>query len=250
MKVLVAGDSCIDTYVYGRCDRLSPEGPVPILNEVSRSSTLGMAGNTYNNMKAFCPDVTFVSNDTELITKTRFVDSKTNQLLLRMDINDRCEQINMSKVSIDSDFDLIVVSDYNKGFLDNNDLINIGSSCDLSVLDTKRPLTQDIIDAYSFIKLNHQEYKRNKNILERFSNRTKVVITMGDKGVEFLGQVYPPAKTLQTFDVSGAGDVFTAVFSYGLMCEKSISDAIWTAQDCCVKVIQRRGTCIYEKDMD
>jgi len=78
----------------------------------------------------------------------------------------------------------------------------------------------------------------------------KVMITMGDKGVEFLGQVYPPAKTLQTFDVSGAGDVFTAVFSYGLMCEKSISDAIWTAQDCCVKVIQRRGTCIYEKDMD
>ena len=79
MKVLVTGDSCVDTYVYGDCNRLSPEGPVPILNEVSRHSTLGMAGNTYNNMKAFCPDVSFVSNDPESITKTRFVDGKTNQ---------------------------------------------------------------------------------------------------------------------------------------------------------------------------
>ena len=250
MKVLVMGDSCIDTYVYGNCNRLSPEGPVPILNEVSRHSALGMAGNTYNNMKAFCPDVSFVSNDPESITKTRFVDSKTNQLLLRMDVNDRCERINMSEVSIDSDLDLIVVSDYHKGFLDNDDLINIGSSCALSVLDTKRLLTQDIIEAYSFIKLNHQEYKRNSNILERSSNMAKVVITMGGKGVEFLGRVYPPTKVLQTFDVSGAGDVFTAVFSHGVMCGDSTSDAIWAAQNCCTKVIQRRGTCVYEKNMD
>ena len=31
-KVLLIGDSCIDKYHYGTCDRISPEAPVPILN--------------------------------------------------------------------------------------------------------------------------------------------------------------------------------------------------------------------------
>lgn len=250
MKILIIGDSCIDTYIYGDCDRLSPEGPVPILNEISRHSTLGMAGNTYNNMKAFCPNVMFISNNPEQITKTRFVDNRTNQLLLRMDTHDKCQRIQMSAVSIDPDLDLIVVSDYCKGFLSDDDLINIGSSCELSVLDTKRQLTSDIINSYSFIKLNHHEYERNAKILEKFSNMSKIVVTMGDKGVKFLNQIYPPHKVLQTFDVSGAGDVFTAVFSYKIMCGDSLSNSIWAAQDCCMKVIQRRGTCVYEQNMD
>ena len=30
-KVLLIGDSCTDEYVYGTCERLNPEAPVPIL---------------------------------------------------------------------------------------------------------------------------------------------------------------------------------------------------------------------------
>ena len=31
LKVLLIGDSCTDEYVYGSCERLNPEAPVPIL---------------------------------------------------------------------------------------------------------------------------------------------------------------------------------------------------------------------------
>ena len=251
MKVLVIGDSCIDVYIYGDCNRLSPEGPVPVLNEVYRQSARGMAGNTYNNMKAFCSNVDLISNDSEQIIKTRFVDNKTNQLLLRVDTNDQCDLISADDLLIPTgQYDLTVVSDYCKGFLDDSDLINIGSNCDLSVLDTKRELTQDIINSYSFIKLDEQVYRKNLKILGKLSNMRKAVITKGERGVRFLDHDYSPSQVLQTFDVSGAGDVFTAAFSYRLMCGHRAENAIRFAQDCCVKVIQRRGTCIYDKDME
>ena len=73
---------------------------------------------------------------------------------------------------------------------------------------------------------------------------------MGGEGVRFLDEKYRPEKTLQTFDVSGAGDVFTAVFSYSVVSGLSISDSIVAAQNCCIKVIQRRGTCVYNGGME
>lgn len=30
IKVLVIGDGCLDIFRYGKCERLSPEAPVPI----------------------------------------------------------------------------------------------------------------------------------------------------------------------------------------------------------------------------
>jgi bifunctional ADP-heptose synthase (sugar kinase/adenylyltransferase) len=250
MKALVVGDSCIDTYVYGSCDRLCPEGPVPILKGSERVSTLGMAGNTYNNLRAFCEEVDFVSNYPQQIVKTRFVDQKTNQLLLRVDIKDTCDRIEPVKREIEKAYDLVVVSDYCKGFLTDEDLCEIGCSCDLSVIDTKRMLTQDIVDCYSFIKLNRDEYEKNAELLESGSNMSKVIVTLGHKGVRFLDRLYPPPKVLQTFDVSGAGDVFTASFSAMLMGGHDPEYCINFAQQCCHKVIQRKGTCVYKKDMD
>ena len=38
-KVLLIGDSCTDEYVYGTCDRLNPEAPVPILNFNRKETT-------------------------------------------------------------------------------------------------------------------------------------------------------------------------------------------------------------------
>ena len=253
MKTLVVGDACLDEYAYGECIRLCPEGPIPILNETERIETVGMAANTHRNMLAFCPDAELVSNNPMEIIKTRFVDRKTNQLLLRVDTNDKTERILEEEVEeiCSSQYDLIVVSDYCKGFLNDSDLIRIGqSSIRTSVLDSKRPITQEIIDSFDFIKLNENEYNKNREILRLESNKWKAVTTMGGQGVRFLNQRYRPPKVLQTFDVSGAGDVFTAAFSYSVASGFSVHDSIVAAQNCCVKVIQRRGTCVYEKDMD
>ena len=143
----------------------------------------------------------------------------------------------------------MVVSDYCKGFLANEDIATLGKLANrLSVLDTKRKLTQKIIDSYSFIKVSEKDYLANKKIID--SNKHKVVTTLGEKGVRFLGKVYEPRKIIQTFDVSGAGDVFTAAFTHVLSAGYSPLEAIDFAQNCCSQVIQKKGTCTYEKDMD
>jgi len=242
--IAVVGESCTDVYVYGNCERMCPEGPVPVFNEIRRTEAMGMAANTYNNMIVFFDDVDLISNNPKDITKTRFVDSKTNQLLLRIDDNDQCEQVSKSV----SGYDIIVVSDYCKGFLTNTDIVQIGKSRNkLSVLDTKRKLTQEIIDSYDFIKISEQDYLANKKIVDK--NTDSIIITLGEGGACFLGNIHKPPITIQTFDVSGAGDVFKASFSYMMSTGKSAIESINFAQNCCSQVIQKRGTCVYEKDM-
>ena len=90
MKILVIGDSCHDVFVYGKCDRICPEAPVPVFTPKETKTNGGMARNVYNNIKSLVNEnieVSLVTN-TNLITKTRYVDYKTNQMLLRIDDDD------------------------------------------------------------------------------------------------------------------------------------------------------------------
>ena len=50
-KILVIGESCVDKYIYGMCDRLCPEGPVPVINPIETKTIAGMAANTYANVR-------------------------------------------------------------------------------------------------------------------------------------------------------------------------------------------------------
>ena len=52
-QIAVVGDLMLDEYLWGHIERISPEAPVPILNVVSKSSTLGGAGNVVENLRAF-----------------------------------------------------------------------------------------------------------------------------------------------------------------------------------------------------
>jgi len=52
MKVLVIEETCVDKFVYCDAKRLSPEAPVPVLNPIKSVDNPGMAGNTYENVKA------------------------------------------------------------------------------------------------------------------------------------------------------------------------------------------------------
>ena len=49
-KILVIGDLMIDHYLWGSCERISPEAPVPVINISSESAVLGGAGNVVNNL--------------------------------------------------------------------------------------------------------------------------------------------------------------------------------------------------------
>jgi D-beta-D-heptose 7-phosphate kinase / D-beta-D-heptose 1-phosphate adenosyltransferase len=51
-SVVVIGDLLLDTYLQGRCERISPEAPVQIVDVTGRRSQLGGAGNVVGNLRA------------------------------------------------------------------------------------------------------------------------------------------------------------------------------------------------------
>lgn len=248
MKITVLGETCKDTYVYGECLRLCPEGPVPVMNVLQEKYCAGMAENTYNNLRALLNDhdIGHLFGSGPEMQKTRFVDLKTNQILLRVDSEDRVCSISCDQIkSLEGrNGGALVVSDYDKGFLTDQDLCRIAKLFDFCILDTKKKLTQSIIDSFDFIKLNKEEYKKNMDVLN-VVNRKKVLITLGSEGVLHDGVLYPPPEVIQTFDVSGAGDTFVASFTASIVVKKKpLSEAIKDAQICCADVIRKRGTSV------
>ena len=127
MKVLLIGDSCTDVYVYGDVKRLNPEAPVPILEPKREKTSQGMAWNVFNNLNAFGVDVDMVTNE-ETITKTRYIHEASNQQILRVD-----EEGGVKKLELEftndgmGDYDALVISDYNKGFITQEQLIELSS---------------------------------------------------------------------------------------------------------------------------
>ena len=57
-RILVIGDVILDHYVFGRCDRISPEAPVPIMSETTSEYRAGGAANVAKNLVALGCDVT------------------------------------------------------------------------------------------------------------------------------------------------------------------------------------------------
>ncbi|WP_159468610.1 bifunctional heptose 7-phosphate kinase/heptose 1-phosphate adenyltransferase [Dyadobacter sp. 3J3] len=52
LRVLVIGDVMLDSYVWGKVERISPEAPVPVVNVSNREYRLGGAGNVLLNVQA------------------------------------------------------------------------------------------------------------------------------------------------------------------------------------------------------
>jgi D-beta-D-heptose 7-phosphate kinase/D-beta-D-heptose 1-phosphate adenosyltransferase len=240
MNILVIGEVCTDKFIYCKIDRLSPEAPVPILTPVKTTKNSGMAGNVVSNLKALEPTYyTMLIGQTEVITKTRYVEEKSNHMFLRLDEGE--ETVTPLKWTLDfetilKDSDIVIVSDYNKGFLDNNHLWTIGHLAKLSILDTKRKLSQDVANKYSFIKLNEGEAKNNLHL-----DPKNLIITLGSKGALYNRKLIPQINPQETIDVSGAGDTFTATFILNYFKYKNIDQAIVEANLKAGSVVTKRG---------
>ncbi|MCG8361171.1 MAG: PfkB family carbohydrate kinase, partial [Kiloniellales bacterium] len=60
-RVLVVGDVMLDRFVYGTVERISPEGPIPVLRVEREASMLGGAGNVLRNLAALGVETRFVA---------------------------------------------------------------------------------------------------------------------------------------------------------------------------------------------
>ena len=149
-KVLVIGDLMIDHYLWGSCERISPEAPVQIVNIKSESSVLGGAGNVINNLVALGvqADVVGVIGDCEisgelkkllesigvdtqhLITQKGRIASKKSRIIAAQQQVIRYDRESCDEISIESqklilvcfekivnNYDIVLLSDYGKGVL-------------------------------------------------------------------------------------------------------------------------------------
>ena len=124
MKITVIGELCEDIFVYGETKRLSPEAPVPVFNPFYTDKNPGMAGNVVENLKPLDLDIEvgFIHQN-KIITKTRFVDYKSNHMFIRVDEGENnVEPLILTEEIIEQikESDAVIISDYNKGFLDEN----------------------------------------------------------------------------------------------------------------------------------
>ena len=252
MKVLLIGDTCEDRYFYGDVKRLNPEAPVPILEYKRGVTTEGMAWNVYNNLKVFGVDVYMLTNE-EKIIKTRFIDEKSNQQILRSDeepeitplphkqpfIDDRSAYHKLHhKVPLEDWYDIMVISDYDKGYITQEKLFELVDWFDGPVIiDSKKTNLPD----KCYIKVNDLEYEK----LETKTNN--VIITKGGIGAEYQGKLYP-AEKVNVFDVVGAGDTFLAALTYGYLKHGSIEEAIPLANKAAAVAVSHRGTYVLTEE--
>ena len=253
-KIILIGDECVDEFQYGTVTRINPEAPSPILDiePEKKKVSKGMCGNVELNLVALAkqeaPEIIKLVTPTPTV-KTRIVDSKSGQILLRLDSpKQKSEHFKLNSLKNiveehDGEIDAIVVSDYNKGFLNNiniRQIINIAKTYKIvTFFDTKK-----LIDSYfsgaNFIKINSAEdaYNRSNNCLPE-SCCDNYIVTNGENGCVWINSGGRVKKiSTQKVDVacvSGAGDtVLAALVTRYLECggiEESINFSMAAASE-------------------
>lgn len=239
MKFLVIGESCLDVFVYGSVTRLAPEAPVPVFNKESVVTNPGMASNVERNLRGLGCEVNLHTNqDWKSIKKTRYVESKSNHMFIRVDEqDDSYGSCDISKINFEK-FDCVVISDYNKGWLTPEQIRSIGERSKITILDTKKILGS-WAEAVTFIKINESEYERTRDVLSE-NVIDKLIVTLGPKGAMHQGVIYP-TPDVSRVDSCGAGDTFVSAFAKCYTETKSVEDAIDFANRSASYVVQKRG---------
>lgn len=247
MKILVIGDACQDQYIYGSCERLCPAAPVPVFVPRETINNRGMAGNVYENLRTLGISCDLICNS-EMVTKARYVDFKTNQMLLRVDNTSQSPAriLNLDSINFSS-YEAIVISDYDKGFLLQEDIVKICSKHPLVIIDTKK-LISDWAASCQFIKINDYEYEKSKHLLDNKKEWAinSLIVTKGSDGCEHLGINYP-VEEVEIRDLCGAGDTFLAGFIAEYIHTRSVANSIVFANQCATEVVQRKGVSLPQK---
>ena len=198
-RILVIGDLMIDHYLWGSCERISPEAPVQVVNVERESTILGGAGNVINNLHSLGAKVDVISVigeckasqeliellreiniDTQyLITqKDRFMSKKSriiavHQQVARYDHESTEEINNNSQLSIlnfyksmVTNYDVILLSDYGKGVLTfelTQSLITIAKENEKKLLVDPKGLNYSKYDGAYLLTPNKKEASEATN---------------------------------------------------------------------------------------
>ena len=242
MKVLVIGDVIIDKYIYGTSERISPEAPVPVVKYQSEVETLGGAGLVYKNLKSLGVDVTLFETEQPSSIKTRVICD--GHYITRID-NDKDADSNAVLANIlKSDFSqwyYVILSDYDKGVLDNAKQIiaHINSQGPKVIVDPKH-YAHNYEGAW-LVKPNNNEYTKFEfdewqgNIITTDAGHS---VSATIDNIEYT----IPVEQVEVSDVTGAGDCFLAAFVYGLTKEYTYEKCLQLAVKGSTEAVTHVGT--------
>lgn len=240
MNILLVGDNCIDHYIYGSVTKISPEVPIPILEQEREELKSGMAANVKLNLEALGAKVRFIA-PTEVCVKKRYIHSKTNYQLLRVDVDYKLSKSPIKFGDLSS-YDAIVISDYDKGFVTYDMIDHLRNSFSGPIfMDTKKKDLSGFNDI--FIKINDKEYKEASSL----PLSTRLIITRGAKGAEYCGKLYLSYPS-EVYDVTGAGDTFLAALAVEYVRSKHIPKSIDFANKVASITVKHYGCYVPTKD--
>jgi bifunctional ADP-heptose synthase (sugar kinase/adenylyltransferase) len=236
-QIKIIGESCLDIFVYCDAIRLAPDLPVPVLQKIHTETNPGMAANVERNINARSISTELVTNENwHSFVKTRYVHDKSNHMFFRVDTPQKISKINFNDLNFNSD--IIVISDYNKGFLAESDIEHICSSHPSVFLDTKKTLGPWAEKA-KYIKINDYEFKNSESFLTD-KLVSKIIHTRGADGCDFLGKNFS-VERIDIRDTSGAGDSFMAALVAEFLITSDIEKSIKAANTAASRVVRTRG---------
>lgn len=301
-RVLVAGDLMLDEYVWGEASRISPEAPVPVVAVKKDNYTAGGAGNVANNLAALGAQVLitgiigtgeygrhlldlFESKgiDTRGIIqeegrpttrKTRVIAG--SQHVLRIDretaspvLQNTHDRVLSFIESCIQDVDIVLISDYAKGFLTPPFLSSLISLAD----KYKKPSIADPkgrrFSKYSGVSLLTPNQKEaalasgieisdknslltaGKELLES-ADIKRLLITRSSEGMTLFHPDHTTcdikAVARQVFDVSGAGDTVLSVLGLAIASGFSYEESAKCANAAAGIVVGKVGTATVTAD--
>ena len=275
-KILVVGDLMIDHYLWGSCERISPEAPVQVVNIKKETTVLGGAGNVVNNLVALGANVSVSSvigsddEGSELLAMLKEIDVDTNnifiqdtrktskksrviaasQQVLRYDKESKediekksVQNIISSLEKVISSYDIVILSDYDKGVLTDElcqKIINLAKENSVKVVvDPKgndfskykgsyllTPNKKEAIIATGIDIKDEDSLKKALVKLKQDCDLDISLITLSEDGISTYDGVMKkfPTVAKEVFDVTGAGDTVIASIAFALSAKKSIED--------------------------
>lgn len=291
IKVLVIGDVMLDRYWWGSVTRISPEAPVPVVNLESESVIVGGAANVATNIKGLgatpylvgiigddadgeilCetlksisvnPDYLIKVQNRPTTVKTRIVAHQ--QQIVRVDqevtltIDNNLELICWDQISrLIGETDIIIISDYAKGFLTENLLMRLITKAQLSnkqILVDPKGKTYQKYKSSTLLTPNRKEAIEASNIsdvlkageflLKNFELES-LLITQGEDGMTIFEKGKPPnhleALARHVYDVTGAGDTVIATLGVSLASGLDLNRSAQIANIAAGCVVEEVGT--------
>jgi D-beta-D-heptose 7-phosphate kinase / D-beta-D-heptose 1-phosphate adenosyltransferase len=289
-KVLVVGDVMLDQYWDGTTLRISPEAPVPIVKVHQESERAGGAANVAANIVALDIQAELIGSVgrdaagqtlrrlcADLNISADLICSETNRTTVKLRVISQHQQLLRLDFEADGatydnktllkhfndklpDADIVVVSDYGKGFVsDCRSLIIAAKAAGKRVIvDPKSNDFSNYSGAY-LVTPNYLEFEacvgsciNEQDIIERGENLCRdhdigaLLITRGELGMILVSphreSISLAAQARDVFDVTGAGDTVCAVVASALAAGEELHHAMIYANMAASIVVGKLGT--------